>query len=497
MNKDIIAALQHRRDLLISELHWARKLAWFNDGADVYGATFWRCWLQFFFYLHFSNQWSEDNKDNWQHIEGVNWTGPLGAAFILGFIAFAGYYFMQGEKSRWIKSKLTPEFLLANEALKEKGYENIEVTQLIAAHMASDNDEKIRIEAILTFYQTNKSEINTGLQKDQETRSASVPQALTVRRVWEAGYGILDNYSYLHWLFWMAGTVILYQAKKGYGVNTDDPTHSDAPGFFDGKGFLFDYDLIYLELIAPLLLAIAAVAYTQYTKGKHAAPVLADQKITALRAYYQEKNPPDTSNTEEQTHSHFTGAMVSTAATTFISHFILMNIVAWPLSGFAINIAGGDGSDPMIVPYIFIATTFAAAVQVYYKLSDMKEEHKTFFKKGPVTVSINKVPENTRCPSFYRFKTVYCAKENFHHSFWYLTLGRLLGSGGILLVRILLNGGMGNFRVKEGQPEVTSMERMELLKWASIACVAVIALNMYQFYKGVERQQVMSAPKVR
>ncbi|MFI4956590.1 MAG: hypothetical protein ACHQAX_05225 [Gammaproteobacteria bacterium] len=512
-------SLQRSFDQLAQGVNDYTKLEYFNDGADVFGATPFRCIPQFFFYLHLPNQWHDNAGGGWAEIEGVNLGGPILAFSIISYILGAGYYFMKCEETRHVKSMLTDEILLSYYALKKEAQGEQEIQTKFAETFRKmdalikeqiDRDkrilfgywfyrlcgwkyegyEELRIKRLKEFAETqahlefiHRIQTDDTAQGDSSGSAASTASPKSgLRNAWEKTYETVVYYSYAHWILWMISTIVLYQTTEGYGINEADPAHSDAPGFFtdNATGFShYDAALIF-QTVVPLIFALVVV-WRKTVTVQAADTSIADEKQRQIRAYYLEKTAADGSGLVDQTHRHFHLSQALTAFTTFIGTFIVTNVAAWPVQGFVTKVCNYKTEDSTYIPTIFAFTVAAALIQAGLKVYDMRREEKQYFgTQGQITIKTA-----SQKPSLWQF---YTSHEHSHKA-WYNGPGLMFGSVGLLLTRILLNGGMGNFRV-DG---VQKMERSEILFIGLGMTAVMMILRTAQYYALTQRNEVLKA----
>ena len=503
-------------DQLAQGVNQYTKLDYFNDGADVFGATPFRCFPQFFFYLHLPNQWDDNAGGGWADIGGVNVGGPLLAATIIAYILGAGYYFMKCEETRHIKAVLSDEVLLSYFALKSSvGANNIcplhdqtisKMDALIAEQIERDKRiqigfwfyrlfgweyvgyEETRINKLREFadIEANKAAIlahihaNTAINEDATDSGSASSGRSHLRKAWETTYDVIQYYSYAHWILWMISTIVLYQTKEGYGGD-------DAPGFFTDNATEFsqhDSALIF-QTVVPFIFALIvvwkkSVANAQATSNSAQAN-LAQENI---RAYYLDKTQSK-ENLVIETHRHFYASQALTAFSTFIATFIITNVAAWPIQGFVMKVCNFKTDDTTYIPTIFAFTAAAALINAGLKVYDMRqEEKKCFDAKGEINVQ-----RASKKPSLWQFFT---AHDNTHKA-WYNGPGLMFGSVGLLLTRVLFNGGIGNLRAGG----VEKMAREDIL-FIGLGVMAVFMfLRTAQFYTLNQRNEVLKIAKPR
>lgn len=529
----LLAALKNRIDLVTEENNKGKQLGWFFDGFDTYAATFWRCWFNFFLWMHLPNQW--DNEGANADIGGreVNLTGPVGAIIVAATILLAGYWFAKASETRWLKEKLSDEFLLTYFALKKAAKNHSELqTQyeatfnttdaLIARQKRLDQQTEIgywiyellgkeheegqeakRIRELQAHAEKNYLKIRAALAGNPASPAESansvtqlpVESGKSALRVgWEKLYDGIFYYAYAHWLIWILGTVALYQTAENYGVNPDDPDHSNSPSFFNQD--IFDSQtkdgLLFLQLGVPLIITIAALGYMYYRektvekKLHNNDDALGDNALAAVRgAYLKDKDVKDGPQ-PTKTHTQFNAAVISTGVTTFIGNFLLANIAAWPMSGFVSEVCDKKIPDEELILWIFSFTAAVALLQATLKVNDMRAENKKVFSENTNGIVAAQTPG---------WKDFYKQKQHWHQAA-YFGIGRILGSGGLLLSRVLFSGGMGNFRLKDGDPSLKTMnepnERMDILLIGLGLTAFMITLNLYQYYKATERQEAIA-----
>jgi hypothetical protein len=513
MTNSSLIALKRNFDTLSQGVDKYTKLNDFNDGADVFGATPFRCFPGFFFYAHLPNHWEDNN--GFGIAPAV--AGPILALSIIAYILGAGYYFMKCEETRHVKEMLTDEVLLSFYAMKKKSVSDQQIKaefeetlkkleSLIEEQILRDKRvdfgywfyslcgweyegyEEKRIYNLRKFAEDDRytDDIFNKLNTEGETSAGSSESSSSgksgLRKTWEVTYDVVQYYSYAHWIWWMITTIVLYQTTEGYGINDEDPAHSDQPNFYtDNETGFSQYDIALIaQTVLPLIFALVVV-WNKNVNVQAAGNAKADEKQQQVRAYYLEKNATDAKNLVSETHRHFYASQALTGFTTFIATFIISNVAAWPIQGLVMKGFNYKMDSDEYIPIIFAFTAGAALLNAGFKVYDMKQEEKKYFdEKG--TITVNRAAQK---PSVWQFFT----SHDNQHKAWYNGPGLLYGSVGLLLTRILLNGGMGNLR-KDG---VEKMEREDILFIGLAVTAVMIFIKCAQYYTLSQRNEVLKA----
>ncbi len=398
--------------------------------------------------------------------------------------------------------------------------------QIIEAYLLeADEDEQRRVNNIKEFIdrdEKNKENVLEQLNANNENLGTSNEQLsdTAFQKSWKQGYEFITQVGYIHWIVWIIGTILLYQTVDGYGTPAKNPDKGDdqhdSPSYFDVDGYFGDV-LITLELLGAFLAAAVILHYQNQERKKLKEQVKEEDLATSkrqrehLRGWYLlelESQPSDKTIaakvSPEKTDlkakkkeaynfdANITKTYVFSFGSYFLGNFLLTNIFIWPVlvgisialeeTGLAPDLEEHPNHlDPnaVMVPIVFGLTLVAAAYHSWLSLREQDaktQKHKTF------TVGEKRdAAQYVEATSISNFFSYWGKKEN-RWDLAYIVYGRLVGSGGILLSRVLFNGGIGNFRMEDGEPTLEPFSRMEIIPFAVAFAVVSIVWNLVDHY---------------
>lgn len=433
-------------------------------------------------------------------------------------IGYCAYAFQREAVRRRDEDVLTEEFLLAYFATAPNEGESAELrleekatqARIEAAIERLKKSGRREIETLRTFAmdETNR---NTILARLREEVTPAVEKSSSTH--WNVFFNTTLHYAAGHWVLWMvlslAFSTDIWEGDPGKNDRhcTKDPT-TLLPMFNETPAF-------WIEFVAPLILVLAVLRYNYQHRLKEAEAASLHklkQQQNGIRSLYLKDNAQtriDGPKGKSEVFSEST-AVGLTRATAFLDAFLIFNLFTWPLCMFLQAMLGDQDLKPnerdplnpdIKIPVIFVLTTLLSIFHAYRMGEEMKqaagqEIQETYQPRQSFREYYFNNPET-------RSTWHVCGKEvHVPTTFTYWTVSRATGSGGILLARILFDGGILGYICHKANPDryetASSMPHVdEMLGIALGLAAVVVTLNLYQTYYAAQRNSALKNARDR